>query len=141
MNPTMRNALAVVVGFFFGSVVNMGFVNLGISLIPAPPGVDMSTPEGLKMGMALMEPRHFLFPWIAHAFGTLAGAAATARLAASHHLRLALVIGVLFLCGGLTMIFMVPSPMWFSAVDLLGAYLPMAWLGYKLAATRIKPGN
>ncbi len=37
------------------------------------------------------------------------------------------------------MVAMVPSPMWFNALDLIGAYLPMAWLGGKLAATRIKP--
>ncbi len=138
MNPTMRNVLAVVAGFVFGSVVNMGFVNFGMSVIPAPAGVDMSTPEGLKLGMALLEPKHFLFPFLAHAFGTLAGAAAAARLGASHHARLAMGIGVLFLCGGLAMVAMVPSPTWFTAVDLIFAYLPMAWLGGKLAATRIK---
>jgi hypothetical protein len=138
MNPTMRNVLAVVVGFIFGSVVNLGFVNLGMSVIPVPPGVDMSTPEGMTAGMAMLEPKHFLFPFLAHAIGTLAGAAAAARLGASHHLKLAMGVGVLFLCGGLAMVAMVPSPTWYTAVDLIFAYLPMAWIGAKLAATRIK---
>jgi hypothetical protein len=138
MNPIMRNVLAVVVGFIFGSVVNLGFINLGMSVIPAPPGADTSTMEGLKLAMALFEPKHFLFPFLAHAFGTLAGAAAAARLGVSHHLKLAMGVGVLFLCGGLNMIVQIPSPMWFNAVDLIFAYLPMAWIGAKLAATRIK---
>jgi hypothetical protein len=138
MNPTMRNVLAVVVGFIFGSVVNLGFINLGMSVIPVPPGVDMSTPEGMTAGMAMLEPKHFLFPFLAHAIGTLAGAAAAARLGASHHMKLAMGVGVLFLCGGLAMVAMVPSPTWFTAVDLIFAYLPMAWIGAKLAATRIK---
>ncbi len=139
MNPTLRNVLAVVTGFVFGSVVNMGFVNFGMSMIPVPPGVDMSTPEGMKLGMALLEPKHFLFPFLAHALGTLAGAAAAARLGASQHFKLAMGVGVLFLCGGLAMVFMVPgAPVWFIALDLIAAYLPMAWIGYKLAATRIK---
>jgi hypothetical protein len=139
MNPTMRNVLAVVAGFVFGSVVNMGFLNLGMSVIPTPAGVDMSTPEGMKVGMAMLEPKHFLFPFLAHAFGTLAGAAAAARLGASQHFKLAMGVGVLFLCGGLAMVAMVPStPVWFIAADLVFAYLPMAWLAYKLAATRIK---
>lgn len=138
MNPTLRNVLAVVAGFIFGSVVNMGFLNLGMSMVPPPPGVDMSTPEGLKVGMAMLEPKHFLFPFLAHAFGTLAGAAAAARLGASYHTRLAMGVGVLFLCGGLAMVAMAPPPAWFLASDLILAYLPMAWIGAKLAATRIK---
>ncbi len=36
------------------------------------------------------------------------------------------------------MVAMVPSPTWFAAVDLIFAYLPMAWIGARLAATRIK---
>ncbi len=138
MNPVLRNGLAVVAGFVFGSVVNIGFVNLGMSMVPPPPGVDMSTPEGMTLGMSMLEPKHFLFPFLAHAFGTLAGAAAAARLGASHHAKLAMGVGVLFLCGGLAMVAMVPSPTWFAAVDLIFAYLPMAWIGARLAATRIK---
>ncbi len=115
MNPTMRNVLAVVAGFVFGSVVNMGFVNFGMSMVPRR---NLSDRQRSR---------------------TLAGAAAAARLGVSQHFRLAMVIGVLFLCGGLAMVFMVPgAPAWFIALDLVAAYLPMAWLGYKLAATRIK---
>jgi hypothetical protein len=28
---------------------------------------------------------------------------------------------------------MMPAPMWFNVMDLVGAYLPMAYLGGKLA--------
>jgi len=30
------------------------------------------------------------------------------------------------------MVLSLPSPIWFNALDLIGAYLPMAYLGYKL---------
>jgi hypothetical protein len=33
---------------------------------------------------------------------------------------------------------MIPAPTWFIALDLLAAYLPMAWLGL-LLADRLKP--
>jgi hypothetical protein len=36
--------------------------------------------------------------------------------------------------------FMIPAPAWFIALDLLVAYLPMAWLATQLGA-RIKPEN
>jgi hypothetical protein len=31
------------------------------------------------------------------------------------------------------MVMILPSPLWFTLTDLLLAYLPMAWLGIKLA--------
>ena len=41
------------------------------------------------------------------------------------------------LCGGVAASFMIPAPAWFIALDLLAAYLPMAWLAI-LVGTRIK---
>jgi hypothetical protein len=134
MHPTLRNVLAVVAGLVIGSVVNMGFITIGGTAIPPPAGADTATTEGLKASMHLFEAKHFLFPFLAHALGTFAGAAVAARLAASRRLQLAMVIGVAFFAGGLAMVLMLPSPLWFDALDLGLAYIPMAWLGWKLAA-------
>jgi hypothetical protein len=125
----VRNVLAVLVGVFVGGLVNMGLILAGPLVIAPPAGVDMTTAEGLQAGLALLEPRHFVFPWLAHALGTLIGAWLAARLAVSHHQRLALVVGVVFLAGGIMAATMIPAPTWFLALDLVGAYLPMAWLG------------
>jgi hypothetical protein len=86
--------------------------------------------------MALLAPRHFVFPWLAHAVGTLVGALVAARLARSHRLPLAMIVGVVFLAGGIMAAQMIPAPAWFVALDLVGAYLPMAWLGARLAGAR-----
>ena len=72
-------------------------------------------------------------PFLAHALGTLAGAWLAALLAASHKMGLALGIGVLFLAGGISAVVMLPAPLWFEVLDLLLAYIPMAWLGGRLA--------
>lgn len=72
-------------------------------------------------------------PFLAHAIGTLVGAFLAAKIAASHGLKLSLSIGVLFLVGGIQMSMMLPAPMWFDVLDLGVAYLPMGWLGWKLA--------
>jgi hypothetical protein len=41
--------------------------------------------------------------------------------------------GILFMLGGISMVIMLPeTPIWFILVDLIGAYIPMAYLGYKL---------
>ncbi|TAK41699.1 MAG: hypothetical protein EPO28_08295 [Saprospiraceae bacterium] len=133
MNRTMRNILAIVVGIILGSGVNMGIIMLSSSIIPPPEGVDVTSMESLKSAMHLFEPKHFVFPFLAHATGTLAGAAAAGLIAATHKMKFALGIGAFFLIGGIANVFMLPSPAWFTVVDLAGAYIPMGWLGGKLA--------
>ena len=134
MNPTLRNVLAVVAGLIIGSIVNMSLVNLSGTLIPPPPGTDVTTPEGLKASMHLFGPQHFLVPFLAHALGTFVGAYLAARVAASHKMALALVIGGFFQLGGIAAVFMLPAPLWFEALDLALAYIPMAYLAGRLAS-------
>ena len=133
MHPILRNVLAVAAGIILGSVVNMGLIMISGSIIPPPEGADMTTAEGLKASAHLLQPRHFLFPFLAHALGTLAGAYLTARLAISRNSFLAILIGVFFLIGGIAAANMIPAPNWFVVTDLFLAYLPMAWLGGRLA--------
>ena len=136
MSPVLRNFLAVVAGLIVGSVVNMGIVSISGAIIPPPAGADVSTPEGLKATMHLFEPKHFIFPFLAHALGTFAGALVTAFMAVSNKMRLALIIGFFFLAGGLASVFMLPSPTWFTVLDLVVAYIPMAYLAAKLAPAK-----
>ncbi|MEM8891669.1 MAG: hypothetical protein AAGD28_27065 [Bacteroidota bacterium] len=133
MNPTLRNIIAIVAGAVIGGLVNSGLVNIGASIIPPPEGMNPADMESIKEFMPQMEFRHFIFPFLAHALGTLAGAFTTAKLAANQAQRLGLFIGFFFLIGGILMVYMLPSPLWFNVLDLIGAYIPMAFLGSKLA--------
>ena len=132
MKIILKNILAVVIGLFVGATVNMGLINISGSIIPPPAGADTTTMEGLNAAMELFEAKHFIFPFLAHALGTLVGALLAALIAGSHQLKFAMVIGVFFLIGGITMVFQVPSPLWFNVLDLGVAYLPMAWIGWKI---------
>lgn len=134
----VRNILAVIIGIVLGSVVNMSLINISSSVIPPPNGVDVTTFEGLSATMHLFEPKHFLMPFLAHALGTFVGALAAALISATHKLKFALSIGFLFLIGGTMNVFMLPSPLWFSALDLIVAYIPMALIAAKLV---IKKNN
>lgn len=136
MNPTVRTILAVVVGLVAGSILNMGLIQVGPQVIPPPAGADLTTPEGLKAAMSLFEPKHFVFPFLAHALGTLLGAIVAAVIAGDLRRRAAMIVGGLFLAGGIASAFMIPAPAWFIALDLIVAYIPMAWLGAKLAPRR-----
>jgi hypothetical protein len=74
MSVVVRGILGVVLGLTIGSAVNMGLIVVGPMLVPPPDGADMTTMEGLKAAMVLLEPKHFVFPFLAHALGTLGGA-------------------------------------------------------------------
>ncbi|MDN4165065.1 hypothetical protein QWY31_06100 [Cytophagales bacterium LB-30] len=132
MNIYVRNGLALIAGIVLGSVVNMALISVSGSIIPPPNGADVTTMEGLKASLPLFEPKHFIFPFLAHALGTLVGAFIAALLAGSHRLKWALGVGACFLLGGIFNVMLLPSPLWFSLLDILGAYLPMAYLGGKL---------
>ena len=138
MNPVIRNILAVIAGLVIGSLVNMGLIKIGNSVIPPPPGVDVTTMEGLKAAMHLFEPKHFIFPFLAHALGTLVGAFVASSLAVTHRMKFAIGVGAFFLLGGIASCFMLPAPTWFIALDLIGAYIPMGWLGGKITESRIR---
>ncbi len=136
MNPVLRNVLAVIAGVVIGGIVNMGLIMVGSKVIPPPAGVDVTTMEGLKAGMHLLEPRNFIFPFLAHAGGTLVGACIAAAIAASRKMAMALIVAVFFLIGGIVAVISLPAPMWFNVLDLVGAYIPMGWLGGKLGSRR-----
>jgi len=138
VKPIIKNILAVITGLVLGSAVNMGLIMISGSVIPPPEGVDVTDMESLKSSMHLFEPKHFIFPFLAHALGAFTGAFLAALIAANHKMKFALGIGAFFLIGGISGIFILPSPTWFSALELLGAYLPMGWLGGKLAERSIR---
>jgi hypothetical protein len=137
MNSVVRNILAVILGLIIGSAVNMGLILISGSIIPPPEGADATTMEGLKESMHLFEAKHFIFPFLAHALGTLVGAFIAALIAGTRKMTFAMVIGIFFLIGGIINVYLLPSPTWFAIVDIVGAYIPMAWIGGKLA-TRSK---
>jgi hypothetical protein len=137
MNTIIKNILAVVTGVILGSAVNMAIIMISGSIIPPPEGADVTSMEGLKASMHLFRPQNFIMPFLAHAFGTFAGAFLAAIIAASHKMKFALGIGLFFLAGGIANTLMLPSPVWFTVLDLAGAYIPMGYLAGKMAV-RIK---
>jgi len=131
MHPILRNILAVVAGLILGSAVNMGILMLGMAVLPPPPGVDIMDIASINAHIHEYSFVALMVPFLAHALGTLMGAFVLTKLAASRHLELAMIfIGVVFLMGGIDAVRQIPNaPLWFDVLDLVVAYLPMAWLG------------
>jgi len=140
MANLLRSVLAVVAGIVIGGLVNMALITVSPSLVPPPAGVDVNNAESLAHGIHLFEPRHFVMPFLAHAVGTFAGALAAYLIAARYKAPLAYLVGAVFLCGGIAASVMIPAPGWFIALDLVLAYLPMAWLGIEVGR-RLQAGK
>ncbi len=127
-----RAILACLFGLTIGSAVNMGLIMVGPSLIPTPEGVDVTNMDSIGAAMHLYEPKHFVVPFLAHALGTLTGAFTAYSIAGRYRVYAAYAVGALFLVGGITAAFMIPAPVWFIVLDLVVAYLPMAWVSSQL---------
>jgi len=132
MHPVIRNIIAVIGGIFIGGVINMSLIYLGPMIIALPEGTDVTTKEGLELAMPFLKPQHYIFPFLAHAIGTLSGSIFAGIVAVSNRDRNAWIVGLFFLMGGVANVTMLPSPMWFNILDLGLAYIPMAYFGGKI---------
>jgi len=134
MRTILRNIVAVIIGLATGGIVNMALVVIGPHVIPPPPGVDLTSTQSLSASIHLLQPRNFIFPFLAHALGTLVGALVAYLIAAGGRRWFAYGIGFVSLAGGIAAACMIPAPAWFVTLDLVVAYLPMAWLATRLGA-------
>lgn len=126
-----RNVLSVIGGWLIGSVVNLSLINLGNSLYPIE-GIDVNDMKAFAAIMPTLSTKYFIFPFLAHALGTFTGAIVAGLIAANRKQTFALVIGGLFLIGGITINYILSGPIWFTILDLVIAYIPMAILGWLL---------
>lgn len=129
----VRNILAVILGLVIGSVVNMAVIVVGHAIMPPPAGFDGNSMEGVASTIHLLKPTDFIVPFLAHALGPLVGVLAAMFIAASSRKTIAIILGVLFLAGGIAANIMVPAPMWYRVVDVAFAYIPMVILGWKIS--------
>ena len=122
----LRNVLAVVLGIFLGGVVNMFIVMKGA----LPIGVTI---DNLAENIHLLEAKHFVLPILGHATGTLVGAFIAGFVATSNKMKFAIGIGVFSLICGISNIIILNFPLIPAIVDLLIAYIPMGFIGGRIA--------
>ena len=132
MNPFLRNGLAVLLGIFIGAIINFAVIFLSSYIVTPPTGLDVTNVDSVKANIGLYKPIHFLFPFLAHALGTLVGAVMAIKISKSKKTKVGYIVALVFLYGGVSMVTQVPSPLWFSIFDLAVAYIPMAWIATKL---------
>lgn len=131
MKPVVKNIIAFLVGLIVGNITNMALITLGNKMYPVQ-GVDPNDFEAYSAAIPTLTKEYFVFPFLAHALGTLIGAIIVAKIAASNKLKLAMGIGFFFFLGGIAINIMLQGPIWFVILDLAVAYIPMAYLGGKI---------
>lgn len=137
MRHLLRSTFAVVLGLLLGGFANLAVLAVGTRVVPPPEGVDVNDPASINARLGEYEPIQFLAPFLAHAIGTLVGATVATLVAPGRRTVPAYVVAAFFLVGGISMFVMLPnSPRWFMALDLVVAYLPMAWIGGRIAARK-----
>lgn len=132
MRIVFLTIFSIVAGVIVGSIINMALISLGPIIIEQPERVDMNNfEEAIKK----FEFKHFIFPFFAHALGTFFGAFVSSLFISDKKFRAlgSILIGVLFLAGGIYMSVILDAPIWFETIDLILAYIPMALIGYSLA--------
>lgn len=126
----LRKILAVVGGVVAGGVVVFAVEGVGHLLFPPPPGLDMSSPEGMKAAIQSLPAGALLFVVLAWVLGAFAGGLVAALIARS--VGPALVTGALQLLFGIVTMVMIPHPLWMIALGIL-LPLPSAWAGGQLS--------
>ena len=126
----VRKLLAFIIGGVAGGVFNMALVNLSQSMYPLPEGVDPNDFEAHVEAVGLPTGA-MMIVLLAHAGGSLVSGLVCGLVAMRSCYLPAALLGVLWTCGGIAMLMLLPAPTWFAVADVL-LYIPCALLGVKL---------
>lgn len=129
----IRKLVAFLLGGFAGGAFNMATVTLSHVMYPLPQGIDPNDFEAFKNYVAAngLPTGALVIVLLAHAGGSFVSGLVCGLIAKQSWYVGAGILGVLWLCGGIAMLMMLPSPVWFATADVL-LYVPAALLGVQL---------
>lgn len=131
----IRNIVAVIVGFVAGSVFNMAMVSASHHVYPLPEGLDPNDFDAFKTHVEAhgLPTGALVMVLVAHAGGSFVSGFVCGLIARRSWYAAAIGLGILWTCGGIAMLMMLPSPVWFAILDVV-LYIPASVLGVRLGA-------
>lgn len=108
----LRNVVAVLLGLFVGSAVNMSLILTNMSIFPGPEGLNFGDPEAMIAYIGSLPQHAFILVFLAHLGQSFVGGWVAARVGQSHPMVLAMIVGVLTLVGGVLNFMQLPAPAW-----------------------------
>jgi hypothetical protein len=129
----VRKILAVLIGIVAGSVFNMAIVTLSHTVYPLPEGIDPNDFDAFRAHLETsgMPTGALLMVLSAHAGGSFVSGLSCGLIAKRAWYVAAVALGLLWMCGGIAMLMMLSSPIWFAVADVV-LYVPAALLGVRL---------
>ncbi|WP_182869140.1 hypothetical protein [Stieleria mannarensis] len=129
----IRNVVAIVAGLIAGSIFNMALVSVSHVVYPLPDGIDPNDFEAFRTHVETngMPTGALLIVLAAHAGGSFVSGLVCGLVAKRAWYIAAGILGILWMCGGISMLMMLPAPIWFAVVDIV-LYVPAALLGVRL---------
>lgn len=129
----LRIALGVLAGIVVGGLLVGAVEFAGMTLFPAPAGLDFSSPEAASASMSQVPALAVASVGVAWTVAALGGGYVAARL--SQRQWAAWVIAALLIAASLYNLIAIPSPVWLWVGGLAGIVIG-GWLGGRLGAAR-----
>jgi len=115
----LRSVIAIAIGLALGGALNLFLLQGSAALLATPTYPD------------LLELRHYVAHFLAHALSTFVGALAAYLIGARFRTYIAYAIGLIFMFTGFVIGSASGLPTGFVMLKLFGAYLPMCWLAIR----------
>jgi MFS family permease len=138
----LRKILAFVLGLIAGGVANMALVSVSNAMYPPPEGIDPNDFEAFRAHIEAnpMPLGALLIVLAAHAGGSFVSGFVCGAIAKRRWYLAAAILGLLWTCGGIAMLFLLPAPLWFAIADV-ALYIPAALLGVHLGGSFFAGGS
>ena len=109
---------------------------IGHSIYPTPADLDYGDTDVMRAYIDTLPLGALLTVAIAWFVGSLGGCFVACRLGSARPLVYALVVGGVMFAGAVFSLLIIPHPLWFSALGIVGIFVG-AWLGMTLGRSRI----
>ena len=105
---------------------------IGHAIYPPPADLDFSDPVAMPTYVAQLPIPALLFPMFAWFIGAFCGTLVAAGIGLARPIVFAFTVGLLVLTGTIANLILIPHPMWFSALAVIGIVLS-TWLAMLVA--------
>jgi len=129
----IRNPAAVIAGLVIAFALIWLIETVGHTVYPPPADLDFSDPDAVRPYIATLPIWALLFPMFAWFIGTFVGSLVACLIGTARPIVFAGIVGVLVLAGTIANFIVIPHPLWFSILSVIGIVVS-AWLAVLIAS-------
>ena len=123
-----KNIVAGITGVVIAMAMVWVVEKVGHAVYPPPPDLNFADPDAMRAYIETVPLGALLFVAAAWFIGTLCGTCAACAIGTAKPMIFAMVVGGLMLIATIMNLVMIPHPMWFSILGVVGVVIG-AWLG------------